>query len=103
MRGAGNSLPGLGVSMQSEHRAVLSLVAMGRITAEQAERLLAAANDSREALGIVAVCAIVCLAQVLSHLDLQSIGHFAHALIAAGPKALLHAASTVVNRMGGSL
>ena len=51
--------------MNTDRRAILSLVAMGRITAAEAERLLAAWNDSRETAWILGLSlAFACVAQL---------------------------------------
>lgn len=42
--------------MDKDRRTILSLVAMGRITATEAERLLAAWNDGRETAWIFGLC-----------------------------------------------
>ena len=44
--------------MQSDRRAILSLLAARRITALEAERLLVVWNDRRETFWLVAVCII---------------------------------------------
>ena len=52
--------------MNTDRRAILSLVATGRITASEAERLLVAWNDSRETVWILAAEPGVCVADTNS-------------------------------------
>ncbi len=62
--------------MNTDRRAILSLIAAGRITAAEAERLLAAWNEGRETVWILAFClAFVCLAQTHMHVPLLDIWH----------------------------
>jgi hypothetical protein len=49
--------------MHRERQAILSLIAMGRITPREAERLLAAWNAGREEIWIIGGCAVAGLAQ----------------------------------------
>lgn len=48
--------------MNTDRRTILALVATGRITAAEAERLLAASSGAHEMFWIVALCALGCLA-----------------------------------------
>ena len=54
--------------MHRERQAILSLIALGKITPREAERLLAAWNAGREEFWIIGVCAAACLAQFLPEL-----------------------------------
>ena len=54
--------------MHRERQAILSLVALGRITPREAERLLAAWNAGREEMWIIGACAAAVLAQSLAPL-----------------------------------
>jgi hypothetical protein len=67
--------------MHTDRRAILHLVAMGRITATEAERLLIAWNDGREVLWILAACILVASITQL-HLEglLPVLLQIAHAL-----------------------
>lgn len=47
--------------MSTDRRTIFALVASGRITAAEAERLLAASSDAHEMFWIVALCALACL------------------------------------------
>ncbi len=51
--------------MKKERQAILSLVAMGRITPQEAERLLAAWNSAHEELWVIGACVVACVAQSL--------------------------------------
>ncbi len=63
--------------MNTDRRVILSLVATGRITAAEAERLLAAWNDSRETAWILAFgLAFACLAQLHLRELLPILMHF---------------------------
>jgi hypothetical protein len=67
--------------MNSDRRAILALVAMGRITPGQAERLIAAWNDSRETAWILAAClAFAVLAQLHLHELVPGLMHFFEAI-----------------------
>ncbi|MGA8088401.1 MAG: hypothetical protein WCA10_13925 [Terracidiphilus sp.] len=81
--------------MNTDRRAILSLVAMGRITAAEAERLLAAWNESRETAWIVGLClAFACLAQLNLH-ELLILMHFCSAQIPALAEAVHRALSPI--------
>jgi len=51
--------------MDRDRQAILSLIALGRITPREAERLLAAWNAGREEMWIIGACAVAALAQWL--------------------------------------
>ena len=53
--------------MRNERRTILGLVAAGRISAMEAERLLRVWNDAREELWIIAACLLLCVTQVHFH------------------------------------
>ena len=82
--------------MKRERQAILSLVALGRITPREAERLLAAWNAGREELWAMGVGAAVCMAQSLPGLE-----RLAHTLLPGGVPGFLHVVSAVMYRMGG--
>ncbi|MGD0890647.1 MAG: hypothetical protein ABR923_03860 [Terracidiphilus sp.] len=73
--------------MQSDRRAILTLVAVGRITPAEAERLLLACNESawssgREPLWILAVCiTAVCLTQLDPNAWLLAVTEVIHSLL----------------------
>ena len=84
--------------MKKERQAILSLVALGRITPKEAERLLAAWNAGREELWALAVCAAVCVAQ-----SLPALVRLAHMLMPGAIPGVLHAVSAMTYRIGGML
>jgi hypothetical protein len=53
--------------MNNERRAILSLIAMGRITPREAERLLACWPDSSEIVWVVGACAVTVAAMAFGH------------------------------------
>ena len=86
--------------MNHDRRAILSLVAMGRITPREAERLLAVWPGSEDALTRLALgLAFVWL--LLSHLS-DWIAGIAHALVAVAPIAH-HALACLTQCFGGLL
>ena len=71
--------------MQTDRRAILSLVALGRITPAEAERLLIAWNEGREEHWIFAVCIALALLNPFNpHLGLTALMQNAHALLLNG-------------------
>ncbi len=84
--------------MKRERQAILSLVALGRITPREAERLLAAWNAGREELWVIGVFVAVCVAQCLPALE-----QLVHALAPGGVLELLHGVSVMMCRLGGVL
>jgi hypothetical protein len=71
--------------MQTDRRAILSLVALGRITPAEAERLLIAWNEGREGLWIFTVCIALALLNPFSpHPGLTALMQNAHALLSDG-------------------
>jgi hypothetical protein len=66
--------------MGDERRAILGLVAAGRISAVEAERLLRVWNDGREATWVMAACLLVCLTQMHLRLSFDGLGHFIEGL-----------------------
>jgi len=86
--------------MQADRRAILALIAMGRITPGEAERLLAAWNESRETGWILAACfAFALLAQLRLHEVLPLLRH----LISVEVPALMHMIGVITGGMGGLL
>lgn len=64
--------------MREERRAILSLIAAGRISAAEAERLIAAWRGDRELYGLAAAAAALALLQAVLHGAAMS--QLAHAL-----------------------
>jgi hypothetical protein len=79
--------------MQSERQAILSLVALGRITPREAERLLAAWNSGRDEVWIACACVAACAAQFLPELT----------RVAQLFPGIHHAVSAITFWMGGML
>jgi hypothetical protein len=89
--------------MRSERTTILSLVAAGRISAIEAERLLRAWNDSRDELWVIATCLLVCVTQIHLRLPLDGLGHFIESFardVFSGWSAVL---STLTKGMGGTV
>lgn len=87
--------------MNTDRRAILSLVASGRITASEAERLLAAWNDSRETAWILALgLAFALLAQLHLRELLPMFMHLFNAQIPALAETV-RALSPITNLLGG--
>ena len=84
--------------MKREREAILSLVALGRITPREAERLLAAWNAGREELWAIGVGAAVCVAQCL-----PAVERLMHTLLPGGVAGLLHVVTAMMYGMGGVL
>ena len=90
--------------MNTDRHTVLSLVATGRITAREAERLLAALNDSRETAWILLLCLLfACVAQFHLHELIAALVHFFNAQILAMAGALHQALAPMNELLGGLL
>ena len=90
--------------MQGDRRAILALIAMGRITPGEAERLLAAWNESRETAWILAAgFGFALLGQFQVHQLVPILMHFINAQIPALAEAMQHALSPLTGGMGGLL
>jgi hypothetical protein len=88
--------------MNTDRRAILSLIAMGRITPAEAERLLVAWNESRENAWILGFCLVcVCLAQLHLHELLPGLMHLLNAQIPALVETVQHAISPIAEIIGG--
>ena len=87
--------------MNTDRRTILALIAMGRITPAEAERLLAAWNESRETAWILAfTLAVVCMSQANAHEALPMLVHFVNMPLPALAEAVHHA---LTGLMGGLL
>lgn len=87
--------------MNIDRRAILALIAMGRITPAEGERLLAAWNESRETAWILIFSlAIVCLAQLNVNSVLPEVMHLFNAQLPALAEAIERA---LIDPMGGLL
>jgi hypothetical protein len=90
--------------MYTDRRVILNLIAMGRITPAEAERLLATWNESRETAWILAFClAVFSLAQINVHLLQPALVHLFNTQLPALVEALRHALSPVTDLIGGLL
>lgn len=88
--------------MNTDRRAILSLIAMGRITPAEAEHLLVAWNESRETTWILGFClVVVCLAQLHPHEFLPGLMHLLNAQIPALVEAVQHVLSPIAEITGG--
>ncbi len=88
--------------MNTDRRAILSLVATGRITASEAERLLVAWNDSRETVWILALSlAFAWLTQIHLREFFPMLMHLFNAQISA--LAVRGAFSPITDLLGGLL
>jgi hypothetical protein len=77
--------------MRKQRRIILGLVALGRITPTEAERLLVASNAGREGLWIViALAALSMLTQFDPRQVMLHLPHLAHAAHALLPELTLH-------------
>jgi hypothetical protein len=90
--------------MNTDRRAILSLIAMGRITPREAERLLAILSDWDDAIVRVAViCAVAWM--VVPHVHHVLMG-MSQAFDVVGPRLLAaghHVFTSVSNVFGGAL
>ena len=94
--------------MNNERRAILYLVAMGRITAAEAERLMLAWQnpawqDARDWIGITILCLAACVMQAHPHFRLDGLGSVLHMVLDHRTRALHTAVSIGLNRRGGSV
>ncbi|KAA6465130.1 hypothetical protein DYQ86_04030 [Acidobacteria bacterium AB60] len=89
--------------MTDERRAILSLIAAGRITPAEAERLIAAWQDAREWVWLALGCLAVCLLGAHPHWGIDGLPGLLHSIVAQGTR-LLHAAAVAgIQGRGGSL
>lgn len=95
--------------MNSDRRTILALIALGRITPAQAERLLGTLNEARETAWILALClGYVVLGQLRLHELLPSLIDFFNAQVPGIAATVHHALSPIwacmpLVRMGGLL
>ena len=86
-----------------QQRAILFLIAAGRITVSEAERLIAAWEDTREWLWIAIGCVAMCVLQSHPHINLHALGGLLHAVAGHGTNLLHAAAAHGFKRTGGSI
>jgi hypothetical protein len=90
--------------MNNHRRAILQLVAMGRVTVAEAERLLIASDHVQEILWTLIACiAPVCLAPHHLRQWLPHLHHIAQSLMSRSLIALHPALSLVTRLFGGML
>ncbi|MGA3045617.1 MAG: hypothetical protein ABSD67_03290 [Terracidiphilus sp.] len=90
--------------MPNDRRAILSLVALGRITPAEAERLLIAWNQGWESVLVCAACiAAVLLAQLDPNQVLPSLVHLAQGLLSGRIIPHHHALAVVCRLIGGRI
>ena len=84
--------------MEKERQIILSLIALGRITPREAERLLAVWSLGREEFWIIAACIIASLTQIV-----PAPARMVHTLLPEGLPGLHHAAMAITFWIGGVL
>jgi hypothetical protein len=84
--------------MQKERQAILSMIALGRITPQEAERLLAVWSLSREEFWVIAACVTASLTQTV-----PALARMVHSLLPEGLPRLHHAVMAITYRIGGML
>ena len=90
--------------MPNGRRTILSLVALGRISPAEAERLLIAWNEGRESFWLCfALVAATLLAQLDPHQAFPSLVHLWQPLLSLKTMPLHHAAAVVHRLFGGTL
>jgi hypothetical protein len=82
--------------MSNDRRAVFQLLALGRISPAQAERLLAILSIDREAVWAVAACALFAASAQL-HAFAPALAHLLHSALPA----LDHALTALASFLGG--
>lgn len=84
--------------MKKERQIILSMVALGRITPRDAERLLAAWSLSRDEIWVIAACVSASLAQIV-----PALARMIHTLLPEGLPGLHHAAMAITLWIGRGL
>jgi hypothetical protein len=84
--------------MQKERQAILSMIALGRITPREAERLLAVWSLGREEFWVIAACVTASLTQIV-----PALARMVHSLLPEGLPVLHHAAMAITLWIGGVL
>ena len=87
----------------NDRRAIFSLIAMGRITPAQAERLLAVANERSETVLALAACVVaMLLMQIHQHGVVPEMAHFLRSLM-PGVTTAVHQMQNIVTELLGGL
>lgn len=90
--------------MEPERRAILHLLAMGRVTPREAERLLVVANEGREGHWMFAAAiALAAIARLDAGTWLAQLDHAVTAMLPGSFAVVHHVTSIVVRTLGGSL
>jgi hypothetical protein len=87
-------------AMEMNRRRIFKLLAMGRITAAEAERLMAARQASREGALILMGCIGIALLVLLNSGVLPVVEHLVHAVRASG---WVHGAAAMVMGFRGGI
>lgn len=85
--------------MRNDRRDILSLVALGRITPSEAERLIIVCNAARDGFWIIATCVAAMLFILVPHQGLAALLHVSRVLLA--DDSLHHAMSFIHHLSGG--
>ena len=86
----------------NNRRAIYSLIAMGRLTPAQAERLLALANEHSETLLVLVACAAAVFLMQVHHRLVSEFLHHLQLLLPEGTT-VLHQTQNIVNGLVGGL
>jgi hypothetical protein len=86
--------------MRNDRRAILSLVALGRITPSEAERLLIACDAGRDGFWIFAACVAATLFTLVPHQGLAALLHVSRVLLADDS---LHYALSFIHHLPGGI
>jgi type II secretory pathway component PulM len=91
--------------MRKERQAILHLVAAGRLSGAEAERLLIASNESRELAWLAAVAMLVCIAQTGGAFwePFARLAHEIPGIFPAMQAAVSALSSNLVTLVGGTL
>jgi hypothetical protein len=92
--------------MHNTRRGILAMVASGRVTPAEAERLLVVWDEGTDWKWIVGACSLLCLVQILGgdgRLAHLVHAYWVHGLWAEAPRVLHAAISGSVNRIGGGI
>jgi hypothetical protein len=90
--------------MRNDRRVILHLVAMGRITPAEAERLLIVWNEGREVLWVAVLCvAALILSQLPMWELLPGLARAAHGLLGSASHLSHHALALIIYLLGGVL
>jgi hypothetical protein len=82
---------------------ILGLVAAGRISAMEAERLLRVWSDAREEIWIIAACLLLCVTQMHLRFPLDGLGHFIEGFAHEAFTAWNATVSLIIKGIGGTI